>query len=206
MGLPKEIKLYTPQEYYALERKADYKSDYYRGEIFAMAGGTSRHSLIAGNIIREVGNLLKGTPCAIYESNLRVKAKATGLRTYPDAAVYCGPLERDEEDKDGETVTNPTVLFEVLSKTTEAYDRGIKSASYRRIESLQAYLLISQREPAVEMFERQPNGSWLLSEAHGRDASITIASISVTLTLADIYDRVNFDDPEGAEPPNPSAV
>jgi Uma2 family endonuclease len=200
MGLPKPVKRYTPQEYYALERNAPYKSDYYRGEIFAMAGGTSRHSLIAGNIIGELHQRLKGSACAVYESNLRLKIQATGLRTYPDAAVYCTALERDEEDKDGETVTNPTVLFEVLSRTTEAYDRGLKAANYRQIPSPRAYLLVSQQEPGVEMFERQAGGSWLLSEARGREASLTISSIAVTLRLADVYDRINFDDPQGAEP------
>src|SRR4051812_24533660 len=121
MSVAEPVKRYTPQEYYVLERAAAYKSDYYKGEIFAMSGGTVAHSRISSNLVREVGNRLKGSPCDAYESNLRLKVKATGLRCYPDASVYCGKLERDPEDSSGETVTNPTVLFEVLSPSTEAY-------------------------------------------------------------------------------------
>jgi Uma2 family endonuclease len=126
MSLPPR-KRYTPQEYYALEREAAYKSDYYDGEIFAMAGGTIAHSLICSNLVREVGNRLKGGPCAAYESNLRLKVQATGLRCYPDVGVYCGAMERDPDDPKSETVINPTVLIEVLSESTEAYDRGFKA-------------------------------------------------------------------------------
>src|SRR5690348_15921477 len=116
MGFPKLVKRYTPQEYYDLEREAEYKSDYYQGEIFAMAGGTKSHSRICSNISREVGSRLKGTDCTDYQSDLRVKVKATGLRTYPDASVFCGPMEADPEDASGQTFTNPQVLFEVLSR------------------------------------------------------------------------------------------
>src|SRR3954467_5527896 len=109
MTVAQPVTRFTPAEYYRLEREATYKSDYYKGEIFAMSGGTSRHSLICANLTRELGNRLKGTPCATYEANLRVKIKSTGLRTYPDASVFCSPLERDDEDSLGETCTNPTV-------------------------------------------------------------------------------------------------
>src|SRR5436190_2986106 len=126
MGLPQPIRRFTPAEYYRMERDAPYKSDYYTGEIFAMAGGTARHSLICSNHVRELGNRLIDTPCVVYESNLRLKVKATGLRTYPATSVYCDPMERDEEDPYAETYTNPSVLFEVLSKSTEGYDRGLK--------------------------------------------------------------------------------
>src|SRR5260370_5312452 len=131
MGLPKQTKRYTPAEYYELERKADYKSDYYDGEIFGMAGGTERHSLICTNVGGEIRQRLKGTPCAAYESNLRLKVKATGLRTYPDVSVYCGELERDPDDPQGETMTNPTLLFEVLSPSTEASALPTTAPHYR---------------------------------------------------------------------------
>ena len=196
--MPKTLQRFTPQEYYDLERTAEYKSDYYDGEIFAMSGGTSRHSRICANVSREVGNRLKGTPCAEYESNLRLKVKATGLRTYPDVSVYCGPLEYDEEDKDGETVTNPTILFEVLSPSTEAYDRGFKSANYRRIETLQAYVLVSQDTAHAEIYQRQADGSWRFSEVRGTDAVLSLPPISVEVPLAEIYDRVKFDAGDGA--------
>src|SRR4051794_35245398 len=130
MTSPQPVKRFTPAEYYALEREADYKSDYYRGEIFAMAGGSAGHSLITANIGGEVRQRLKGKPCRAYESNLRLGVLATGLRCYPDLSIYCGPLQFDPEDKSGETATNPTLLFEVLSKSTEGYDRGAKAENY----------------------------------------------------------------------------
>jgi Uma2 family endonuclease len=195
MSLPQPIRRYTPQEYYKLERTAEYKSDYYRGEIFAMAGGTPRHSLICSNIIRETGNRLKNTPCVVYESNLRLKNKITGLRNYPDAAVYCGPLEYDEEDTNRNTVTNPAVVFEVLSPSTEAYDRGFKALNYRRIESLKAYVLAAQDAAHVEIYLRQADNSWLLREEDGLESSLAIQPLGIDLPLAEIYAGVDFTIP-----------
>jgi Uma2 family endonuclease len=195
MAIPKTVKRYTPQEYYALERLADYKSDYYQGEIFAMAGGTARHSLITMNIGREVGNRLKGKPCRAYESNLRMAVLATGLRTYPDVSVYCGPLIFDKADDGVETAVNPTVLFEVLSKSTEAYDRGLKSENYRRVESLRAYVLVSQDAPHAEIYERQTGGSWLLREVNTVGAALSIPALEIDLPLAEVYDGVEFPPP-----------
>jgi Uma2 family endonuclease len=192
MGIPQPKKRYTPQEYYELERDAPYKSDYYQGEIFAMAGGTTRHSLICSNLIRELGVALKKTPCVVYESNIRLKIKATGLRNYPDVSVYCSPLEYDEDDPEQNTVTNPTVLVEVLSKTTEAYDRGFKSQGYRQIESLQAYVLVSQNEPHIEIFQREPSGSWSLREVSGMESALNIPPLGIEVPLEEIYARVDF--------------
>lgn len=190
--VPLTPKRFTPVEYYALERDAAYKSDYYDGEIFAMAGGTDTHSLITANINIAVGSRLRGKPCTLYESNMRLKILATGLRTYPDASVYCEPLQFDPDDPDRTTVTNPAVLVEVLSPSTEAYDRGFKSLNYRRLESLKAYVLVSQDEPLVELYERQSQGTWLLTEARGLDAAIPLNMIGVSLPLAEVYDRVQF--------------
>jgi Uma2 family endonuclease len=202
MGLPQPKKRFTPQEYYDLERVAEYKSDFYAGEIFAMAGGTIRHSRICTNLIRETGNRLKGTPCETFESNLRLKIKLSGLRNYPDMSVYCGPFEYDEEDPSRETVTNPTVLFEVLSPSTEAYDRGFKSENYRRIPSLKAYLLVAQDKPHVEIYQRQSDGSWLLREEDRLDAAIAIPPLGIELPLAEIYASVDFtaDESTGTAP------
>ncbi|HWE95513.1 MAG TPA: Uma2 family endonuclease [Tepidisphaeraceae bacterium] len=197
MDLPKRGQRYTPEEYYRLERAAEFKSDYYQGAISAMSGGTIRHSLITANLVGEIGQRLKGKPCTVFESNLRMRIKATGLRTYPDASVYRDPPERDAEDSAGETLTNPTVLFEVLSKSTEAYDRGLKSENYRRIESLRAYVLVSQNAPHAEVYERQADARWLLNEARGLDAVLTIAAIGVELRLEDLYYRVDFNAPDG---------
>ena len=196
MGIPQPKRRFTPQEYYELERAATYKSDYYDGEIFDTSGGSIRHSLISTNIAGEVGNRLKGKPCRAYESNLRLKTRSNGLRNYPDVSVYCGPLDRDEEDSSGETVTNPTVLFEVLSNSTEGYDRGPKAASYRTIPSLAAYVLVSQESPHMEIYERQPDDSWLLREVRGLDAVLTIRPINIDLPLAEVYDGAEFGAPD----------
>jgi Uma2 family endonuclease len=192
MGIAQQQKRYTPQEYYVLERDAAYKSEYYDGEIFAMAGGTDEHSAIIGNIIIAVGLRLRGSDCVIRDSNLRMKVQATGLRTYPDAAVYCGPAEFDEEDEDRQTRLNPTVVFEVLSRTTEGYDRGTKFENYQLIPTLKAYVLVSQWHPRVDIYERQPSGAWLLSDANGLHSKIAIPAIKIELPLAEIYDRVTF--------------
>jgi Uma2 family endonuclease len=192
MTLPSPVKRFSPSEYYELERKAGHKSDFYRGEIFSMAGGTARHSRICTNLIGILDQQLRGKPCVPYESNLRLMIRATGLRCYPDANVYCQDLEPDEEDQSGETFTNPAALFEVLSPSTEACDRGLKSANYRLIKSLKAYVLIAQDQPHVEVYQRQPNNAWLLNEVDGLDKSMRIEAIGIHLSLAEVYDRVEW--------------
>jgi Uma2 family endonuclease len=197
MGLPQPVKRYVIEEYYGLEREAPGRSEFYQGEIFAMAGASATHSRICSNLIREAGSQLKGKPCEVFESNLRLRIKATGLRTYPDASVFCGSLEKDPEDPNGETYVNPTVVIEVLSRSTEGYDRGFKSENYRQIESLQAYILLSQSAPHAESYERQIDGSWVLREVRGLDAMLAIPAIGVNLSLREIYERVNFADAQG---------
>jgi len=194
MTLPPPKKRYTVQEYYALEDVAEYKSDYYKGEIFDMSGGTMRHSLICCNVTGELRNRLESSPCMVLEANMRVKNKFTGLRCYPDASVYCEPLEYDEEDPQRTTATNPTVVFEVLSPSTEAYDRGFKSENYRMIASLKAHVLVSQDKPHAEILVRQPGQPWLFSEASGLDSTLAIPCLGIDLPLARIYARVDFSD------------
>lgn len=196
MGLPQPVKRYTPAEYYELENAAHYKSDYYKGEIFNMSGGSARHSLISLNIGGELGNRLKGKPCTAYASNLRLKV-TDELMSYPDAAVYCDRPILDPTDMTGDTATNPTVIFEVLSPTTEAYDRGAKAEGYRTIATLKAYALVSQFAPRVELHERGPDGAWRIRDIAGLDAAVDLPSVGVTLPLADVYDRVEFDRPPG---------
>lgn len=195
MSLPQETPRFTPDGYYRLEREASQKHEYYQGQIFAMSGGTPEHSAIILNIGSELRNRLKGKPCRAYDSGLRLKVLSTGLRTYPDVSVYCGELRRDEEDPYASTFTNPTVVFEVLSHSTEAYDRGFKAENYRSIDTLQAYVLVSQESPRVEIYERQSDGSWRFREIGGLDASLLIASIGTELPLAEIYDGVSFPPP-----------
>jgi Uma2 family endonuclease len=204
MTLPQQVRRYTPGEYYQLERDADYKSDYYDGEIFDMSGGTSRHSLITVNITREISLRLKGKPCTVYDSNLRVRVLSNSLRCYPDVSVYYDRLEHDPEDDGVETVTNPTVLIEVLSKSTEAYDRGFKSKSYRTIQSLKAYALVSQTAPFVETYIRQSDGIWQLRESAGFNAAVSLTPIDIAISLAEIYERVEFGDPDPESSDKPS--
>jgi Uma2 family endonuclease len=122
---------------------------------------------------------------------MKLKVQATGLRTYPDGAVYCGPIQFDPEDPEGHTLINPTVIFEVLSTSTEAYDRGVKFENYQKIPTLNTYVLISQWAARVEVFDRQPNGNWLLRIAEGGD-SVAIPAIGISLPLPELYDRVTF--------------
>ena len=192
MGVTASQPRISIQEYYRIERDAVEKSDWYDGEMFNMAGGTTNHSAIKTNLAGILVVSLRGRSCRPLDSDQRLKIPSTGLRTYPDAAVYCGPIEYDPEDEQSQTATNPTVVFEVLSDSTEAYDRGLKAEGYRGIPSLQAHLLISQRSPHIELFERQNDGSWRFREVHGLDATLRIEAIGVTLSLGELYDRVEF--------------
>lgn len=186
----------TPEEYLVQERRAPFKSEYYRGETFAMAGATREHNLVCSNVTRESGNQLKERPCEVYQSDMRVKISRTGQYAYPDVTIVCGQPLFDDEVRD--TLLNPTVLFEVLSKSTELYDRGIKSASYRQIPSLKEYFLIAQDRPHVERYVRQPDGSWLLREASELTESVTLESVGVVLPLAEIYRQVTFEEVDDA--------
>lgn len=184
---------YTPEEYLALEREAQCKSEYYAGEIFAMSGATEAHVLIVGNVFAKIHAELMGRSCKVYMSDMRVKVSDTGMYTYPDLSALCG--EPKFEDNVHDTLLNPTVLIEVLSKSTESYDRGAKFGQYRALESLQEYVLVSQESPRIELFTRQAGGGWLLTEAIGLGASLKIASLDCGLPLAEVYDKVTFEPP-----------
>jgi Uma2 family endonuclease len=183
----------TPQQYLAQERKAEFKSQYFRGEMFAMAGASREHNLIVANIVRELGNALKGRRCEVYPSDMRVKVAKSGLYTYPDATVVCS--EPEFEDDQFDTLTNPTVLVEVLSDSTESYDRGGKFRRYREIDSLKEYVMISQDQASVECYLRQTGGQWLLKETQSLDESVTFESIQVTIPLAELYRSIHFEAP-----------
>lgn len=179
-------------EYYRLDAVAPEKSDWYDGEMFNRAGGTTNHSRIKVNLARALGNQLGDGPCETLDSDQRLAIISSGLRTYPDLSVYCGPIDYDEEDTQRLTATNPAMLFEVLSPSTEAYDRGLKAESYRQIPSLRAYALISQREPHIELYERQDDGSWRYTERRGLEEVTDMPGIGVRLSHADVYARVEF--------------
>ncbi|MGA9998395.1 MAG: Uma2 family endonuclease [Pyrinomonadaceae bacterium] len=178
----------TPEEYLALERAAETKSEYFNGEVFAMVGASRKHNLIATNIIIELGRQLKGKPCETYTNDMRVKIPATGLYTYPDVVVVCGEPEFEDEHVD--TLLNPTLLVEVLSRSTQSYDRIEKFGYYRTIESLAEYLLVAQDEYRVEQYVKQADKRWLLSDVRSLDSTVELASVLCVLPLTEVYDRV----------------
>jgi Uma2 family endonuclease len=178
----------TPAEYLDIERAAPIRSEYIDGEMAAMSGGSREHSLITTNLIRELSQALKRRPCEVHSNDLRVRVASGRLYTYPDATVVCG--EPQFEDSQRDTLVNLTLIGEVLSPSTEAYDRGKKFELYRSVPSLRGYLLLSQDEPRVELFTLQPDGRWVFSATAGLESTITLASIECDLALADIYDKV----------------
>lgn len=180
----------TPEQYLAIERKAEFKSEYFDGEMFAMSGASREHNLIGGNVGRELGEQVKDRDCEVYTSDMRVKVTPTGLYTYPDVVVVCG--EPRFEDDEVDTLLNPKVMFEVLSESTERYDRGKKAEHYRKLDSLAEYLLISQESVHVEHYVRQPDNHWLLSETSDLKATIQLPSIGCQLSVSEIYRKIKF--------------
>jgi Uma2 family endonuclease len=180
----------TPQEYLAIERKAEYKNEYFDGEMFAMAGAKRWHNLITGNVVKRLGLQLDDRQCEVSASDMRVKVSSTGLYTYPDVVVVCGEARFEDEEQD--TLINPTVLIEVLSKSTEGHDRGKKFEHYRSLASLAEFVLIDQQKPHIEHFVRQPDNQWLLSETNDLKAVIRLPSIECELSLAETYRKVAF--------------
>lgn len=181
----------TPEEYLALERKAEIKSEYLDGEMFAMSGTTLEHTKIVVNIARELSTQLMDRPCEVYTQDLRVKVSSTGLYTYPDIAALCGSPQLEDDHFD--TLLNPQLIIEVLSESTESYDRGKKFAQYRMIESLFEYVLVSQTECRIERFSRQNDGAWLYTECSDPEGSIEFSSVAARLSLSRVYHKINFD-------------
>jgi len=190
MALAKSLHRLTDGEYLQMDRLAEFKSEFFDGEMFAMSGGTRWHSLIGANLAREFGNRLKGHRCIAYNSELRVKVEATGLYTYPDLSVVCGPPELLDNEMD--TLLNPSLIAEVLSDSTEAYDRGKKFEHYRQIATLNEYLLVSQKEPRIEQFIRKPDGVWEFRTAAGLSARLELPSLSIAIDLAEVFANVEF--------------
>ena len=180
----------TPEEYLALERKAERKSEYFKGEIFAMSGASPQHVLIVTNVVAELRGQLKTRPCTVYSTDLRLKVSAAGLYTYPDVIVVCGEPQFDDDHKD--TLLNPTLIVEVLSESTKDYDRGAKFEQYRKIESFVEYVLIAQDKRHVEHFVRQAGNRWLLSETNRLEDTLELTSIACNLMLTEVYDKVEL--------------
>lgn len=184
-------KLYvTPEEYLALERASESKSEYWNGEIYAMAGASARHNLITINVGATLHTQLRGRSYHVFLSDMRIKIPATGLYTYADVTVVCGKPQL--EDCEMDTLLNPTIIVEVLSKSTESYDRGKKFQNYRSLPSLREYLLIAQDDYHIEHYLRQPDDQWLLTDVHDPQGGVVLPPIDYRLTLADVYAQVEL--------------
>jgi Uma2 family endonuclease len=188
-------RLLTPQEYLAQERLAEFRSEYYRGEVFAMAGASTEHTLVKDNLARRAGMQLEDGPCLVMTSDQRVKIGATGLYTYPDLVIVCD--EPQYEDDVFDTLLNPRVIVEVLSNSTESYDRGAKFEHYRQIPSLREYVLAAQDRVLLERYVRQPDESWLLTVFKESTRSFEFASVPVAIPIAAVYRRVELPENPG---------
>jgi Uma2 family endonuclease len=189
----------TDEQYLAVERAAETKSEFFDGEMYAMSGATRPHILITGNIFGELYAQLKGGPCEVYNNDMRVSVRdpSSYSYTYPDLVAVCGePRFRDDTF---DTLLNPALIVEVLSPSTEAFDRGGKFARYRRLDSLKEYVLVSQDRALVERFQRRGE-QWLLTEYRGLDAELELESIGCAIRLKDIYARIDLPvDPDEGE-------
>lgn len=191
-------RLFTPEEYLTVERMAETRSEYLEGMIYAMVGASSAHSMITFNVSVALGKQLQGKSCRGFSSDMKVRTGNERFYAYPDLTIVCGKPRFHDDRND--VLINPRVIIEVLSPSTEAYDRGQKFANYRQIESLTDYLLIAQDEPRIEYYRKNADGNWLLRDTAGLDASIEIASIECTLPLAEVYDGVTFETSQSQSP------
>lgn len=182
--------LITPQEYLALERAAATKSEYYAGDVFALAGASPRHNLIAANVLAALHAQLRGRDCRVFPGDLRVKVPDIPYYAYPDVTVVCGEWKLEDEHQDN--LLNPIALVEVLSTSTQRHDRGSKFESYRRIESLREYVLVAPDTQRVEQYSKQSDGSWVFSETLSDDGVVKLASIGCELAFTDVYEKVTF--------------
>jgi Uma2 family endonuclease len=182
---------HTMEEYLVLEEKSIEKHEYYLGEIFAMAGASIQHNQITSNAHIAIGSYLQNKDCQIFQSDLKIHAATNSLITYPDLSIVCGAIETLEKYK--QIVTNPSVLIEILSPTTQDYDRGGKFKLYRDITSLQEYILISSTETLVEKYTKQSNGTWVLQEYKTKDDVMHITAIDMQLQVDTLYRNVVFE-------------
>jgi Uma2 family endonuclease len=185
MGEPAPKPYVTHAEYLALEEKSDTRHEWLDGAIYDMSGGTPDHVGLAATIIGALSGQLRGKRCRVYSADLKVRVLATGLSTYADVSVVCGKLEVDPDDPNA--AVNPVVVVEVLSDSTEAYDRGEKFSHYRRIPTLAEYVIVSQRAPKIEVFRRNEAGKWVLAEEAGAGEAAPLASIGCVLSVDEVY-------------------
>jgi Uma2 family endonuclease len=171
--------------YLAQEDKSDIRHEFLDGDVFAMAGGSPEHAALAMAVGRALGNAAQGKPCRVFSADLRVRVEATGLSTYPDVTVVCDKLETSPDDRSA--ATNPTVIVEVLSETTEAYDRGAKASHYRRLPSLRELVFVSQDEPRIEVYRRNERNNWELVAEARKGEHAEIISIGAILDVDTVY-------------------
>ena len=183
-AIPKSPKI-SVEEYLALEEKAEFKSEFFDGEMFAMAGATWEHNIVKDNLVGELHPRLKGTPCRTVSSDQRLKVHGSTLYTYPDLMIMCGPVERDPLNKN--TILNPIVIIEVLSPGTEAYDRGAKFRRFQKIPSVREIVLASQSEQLIQVFERQADDTWLLRSFDDPAGVFRLTSFPLEIPWADVY-------------------
>ena len=191
-AVPKPKKL-TVEEYFAIEVKAERKSEFYDGEMFLMARASREHNVLVRNLMGRLFMRLLDGPCQVFVADLRVKVSRTGLYTYPDLLVVCGEPEYVPENKD--TLTNPKAVVEVLSDSTERYDRTTKFRHYQALPSVEEYVLVSQDEPLVERFTRTPTGEWTRAKFVGLDAALELATGKVNIPMREVYHGVEFSPP-----------
>ncbi len=189
MGQPEQTFL-TPEEYFLMEETAEYKNEYYHGEIFAMTGASFHHNVIASNIHGGIHASLKGSSCYVFVGDMKIQVERGEHYTYPDLSVTCGDVEFAEGRDD--VIANPVVIFEILSNSTKDYDRGSKFKAYRGIHSLKDYILVDQYNIFVEQFYKTEEGNWILNEYNELSDVVRIESIGVDLSMETIYDRVTF--------------
>ena len=180
----------TPEQYLEAERKAEFKHEYFDGEVFAMSGGTFPHGTIIGNLTGELRQALKGRSCTVTPNDVRLRVGSGRMYTYPDILVVCGATLFADDQKD--TLLNPTLIVEVLSISTETHDCGLKFRQYRTIESLREYVVVSQYEPRVEKFCLQPAGEWLMTECVGLEGICRFESVNCEVAMSEIYYNVTF--------------
>jgi Uma2 family endonuclease len=180
----------TPDEYLAAERLLDYRSEYLDGGVYPMTGASANHSRIVLNVSTQLNNQLDDRPCDVFPIDMKVRLPGSTKFFYPDVVVVCGELRFHDDRKD--IILNPDLVIEVLSPSTEAFDRGAKFKAYQTIESLKEYVLVSQDKPLVEQFVRNGDGKWTYIAAEGLESSIALPSIECTLSLSAVYKRVEF--------------
>jgi Uma2 family endonuclease len=192
LGLPRRA---TLAEYFQIDAASQFKCEFHAGTVVCMPGGTEFHALITGNVGTAIGIRLRGTPCRMYSPDLRIAVPCKTYLMYPDVPVVCGPSEYDPRDPDRRTIVNPRLIVEVLSPTTEGFDRGEKFERYMQLPAFQEYVLVTQDRPRVESLLRQGDGTWSFTHAVGIDATLRLRSLDIDLPLAEVYANVTFAPP-----------